>query len=67
MGGSVGLIWDLIQQGQLQQAGNRASTLEQRVDYLERELERTNRTLMDLLRIIERKFGEDIDSDGRVG
>lgn len=63
----MGLIWDLIQQGQIGEARDRAASLEARVDYLEDELRRTNRTLMELLRLLERRFGEDLDGDGRVG
>jgi hypothetical protein len=48
----MGLIWDLIQQGQI----------EQRVAHLEQELRRTNDA-----RALERRFGEDLDGDSRVG
>ena len=63
----MGLIWDLIQHGQISQAQERASTLEQRVMRLEEELERTNDVLMRLLRALEQRFGEDMDRDGRIG
>lgn len=63
----MGLIWDLIQHGQINEAKDRASSLEQRVASLEDELQRTNDTLMKLLRALETRFGEDLDRDGRVG
>ena len=63
----MGLIWDMIQHGQIQDAQQRANTLEQRVDQLEEELRRTNTTLMQLLRALEKRFGEDLDGDNRVG
>lgn len=63
----MGLIWDMIQHGQIQQSRQHAESLEARVDQLEDELRRTNETLMSLLRTLERRFGEDLDRDGRVG
>lgn len=63
----MGLIWDLIQHGQINQAQNRAASLEQRVTRVEDELQRTNETLVRLLRLLEQRFGEDLDRDGRIG
>ncbi len=63
----MSLIWDLIQQGQLQKTQQHAGSLEQRINQLESELHQTNTTLLDLLRVLEQKFGEDLDRDGRVG
>lgn len=63
----MGLIWDLIQQGQIGQAQGRTSSLEQRVERLEEQLYRTNETLMKLLHALETRFGEDLDGDNRVG
>ena len=63
----MGLIWDMIQHGQIQDSQRRADTLEQRVDQLEDELRRTNMTLMKLLGALEKRFGEDLDGDNRVG
>lgn len=63
----MGLIWDLIQHGQIQAARDQAASLEQRVADLEDELRRTNETLIRLLQALERRFGDDLDGDGRVG
>ena len=63
----MGLMWDLIQHGQISRAQEHAATLEQRVARLEAELQRTNETLIQLLRALERRFGQDLDGDGRVG
>jgi uncharacterized protein YPO0396 len=63
----MGLIWDLIQHGQIADRKRHAETLEQRVDALEEELRRTNDTLVKLMRALERRFGEDLDGDNRVG
>jgi chaperonin cofactor prefoldin len=63
----MGLIWDLIQHGQIQEAQSKASSLEARVERLEREVRQTNETLVRLLKALERRFGDDLDGDGRVG
>jgi chaperonin cofactor prefoldin len=63
----MGLIWDLIQHGQISQAQGKADSLERRVELLERQLQRTNETLVGLLRALETRFGDDLDGDGRIG
>lgn len=63
----MGLFWDLIQHGQIASTNERASSLEQRVEMLERDLRRTNETLVRLLQVMEQRFGEDLDRDGRIG
>ena len=63
----MGLIWDIIQHGQIADSQKRASTLEHRVEALERDLQRTNETLMKLLKALEQRFGQDLDGDNRVG
>lgn len=63
----MGLIWDLIQQNQINESTTRAESLEQRVASLEADLRRTKQTLNKLLSALESRFGEDLDGDGRVG
>ena len=63
----MGLIWDLIQQGQISNASTRSDSIEQRVSRLEAEVRQTNQTLMRLLQALESRFGEDLDGDGRIG
>lgn len=63
----MGLIWDLIQHGQISAAREQTSTLEQRVALLEDEVRLTNETLVRLLQALEKRFGEDLDGDNRIG
>lgn len=63
----MGLIWDIIQHGQIADRKAHAESLEQRVTQLEGELRRTNEALVTLLRALEKRFGEDLDGDNRVG
>lgn len=63
----MGLLWDLIQQSQISEQQHKASSLEQRVERLERDLAQTRRLLHALLQRLESHLGEDIDKDGKVG
>jgi uncharacterized protein YigA (DUF484 family) len=58
------MLWDLIQQLQLGEARNQASSLEERVAYLERKVERNDRVLVELIRYLEKREGRDLDGDG---
>lgn len=63
----MGLIWDLIQHGQISDAQSRTEGLEERVARIEDGLRRTNETLIRLLQAMEERYGEDLDGDGRIG
>ena len=63
----MGFIWDMIQQSQISDSTARTSNLEDRVAHLEDELYRMHRTLTELVRLLEKRFGEDLDGDGSVG
>ena len=63
----MGLFWDLMQQSQIRDQQRTAETLEDRVSVLEREVHETRKTLHDLVALLEKRFGEDIDKNGRIG
>ncbi len=63
----MGLFWDLMQQSQISEQRGKADNLDARVRQLEGELQRVQRTLHDLVVLLEERFGEDIDGDGKVG
>jgi chaperonin cofactor prefoldin len=63
----MGFIWDIIQQSQIGDTANRASTLERRVEDLEHQIRSMNRALVSLVQALEKRFGEDLNGDGRVG
>ena len=63
----MGLFWDLMQQSQISEQRNQASSLEQRVAHLETVLSQTQKTLHDLVVILEKEYSKDIDGDGRIG
>ncbi len=61
------MFWDLIQQSEIEEQKEKAVSLEQRVLYLEEELEKTRLLLIKTLHLLERELGKDIDGDGKVG
>ena len=63
----MGLFWDLIQQSQISDQKDRSASLEQRVALLENELAQTRKTLHQLVVILEKEYGKDIDGNGRIG
>ncbi len=63
----MGLFWDLIQQSQISEQKQKSTDLDSRVRRLEGELQRTQQVVHDLVTLLEQKFGQDIDRDGRIG
>ena len=63
----MGLFWDLMQQSQISDQRGKADDLDVRVRQLEGQLQRTQQTLHDLVVLLEKRFGEDIDRDGKIG
>ncbi len=63
----MGFFWDLIQQSQISDQRGKSDDLDARVGQLESELRRTQPTVHDLVVLLERRFGEDIDADGKIG
>ena len=63
----MGLFWDLYQQSQISEHGERAQSLEGRVEHLERENARLATLLREVIGRLEKHVGVDLDKDGRVG
>lgn len=63
----MGLFWDLMQQEEIDSQKEKAESIEDRVEILERELEKTRKLLMDTLHVLEKHVGQDIDMDGKIG
>ena len=63
----MGLFWDLIQQSQISEQRTIAETLEERVRSLEDELRHTRKVIFNLVSILEKEYGKDIDGDGKIG
>ncbi|MEN2282956.1 hypothetical protein AAGF08_12510 [Algoriphagus sp. SE2] len=63
----MGMFWDLLQQSEIEDQKEKAVSLEQRVLYLEEELEKTRLLLIKTLHLLEKEIGKDIDGDGKLG
>ena len=63
----MGFLWDLIQHSQISDQRKRSKSLEDRVEWLETELDATQKLLVEMVRRLEDRFGEEFDGDGRVG
>jgi len=63
----MGMFWDLIQQGEIEDQKKKADSLEDRVQQLENELANTKSLLLKTLHLLEKHTGKDIDGDGKMG
>ncbi|MFY0629549.1 MAG: hypothetical protein JXR05_04150 [Flavobacteriaceae bacterium] len=63
----MGIFWDLMQQNELSKQQRQADSIEDRVDFLERELAHTKELLNKTLAELEKHLNKDIDGDGRLG
>lgn len=63
----MGLFWDLIQQNQISSQRERTSSIEQRLTFLENDLQKTQTLIRTLIERLEKHVGADLDKDGRVG
>ena len=63
----MGVLWEVLQSGFIYHQKTKNDTIEERVAYLEEELQRTQTTMRELVKKIEEIHGMDIDGNGQVG
>jgi len=63
----MGILWEVLQTGMMYGQKRKSDSVEDRVQYLEDQLEATRNTLRDLVKKIEEIHGLDIDGDGKIG
>ena len=63
----MGMLWEIVQTGLMYGQKRKSDTIEDRVEFLENQLMRTQDTLRNLVRKIEEMQGIDMDGDGRIG
>ena len=63
----MGILWEVLQTGMMYGQKKKSDPVEDRVQYLEDQLESTRNTLRELVKKLEVIHGIDIDGDGRVG
>ena len=63
----MGIFWELMQENKLQEQEERAETLEDRIQVLEKDLASTKVLLRKTLEALEEHLHQDIDGDGHEG
>ena len=63
----MGVLWEILQSGFIYHQKRKSDTVEDRVLYLEDQLQRTQDTMRALVKKIEEIHGLDIDNDGKIG
>jgi hypothetical protein len=63
----MGILWEVVQTGLMYGQKRKSDSIEDRVQFLENQLTRTQNTLRELVKKIEEIHGLDIDGDGKVG
>ena len=63
----MGIFWDLLQQDELEKQQKQADSIEDRIEQLEIELDKTRGLLKKTLVALEKHLEKDIDGDGIAG
>jgi uncharacterized Rmd1/YagE family protein len=63
----MGILWEVVQTGLMYGQKRKSDSVEDRVQFLENQLTRTQDTLRMLVKKIEEIHGLDIDGDGKIG
>ena len=63
----MGILWEVVQTGLMYGQKCKSDSVEDRVQFLENQLIRTQDTLRNLVIKIEEIHGLDIDGDGKIG
>ncbi|MCP4263246.1 MAG: hypothetical protein GY774_37920 [Planctomycetes bacterium] len=63
----MGILWEVVQTGLMYGQKRKSDSVEDRVQFLENQITRTQDTLRELVKKIEEIHGLDIDGDGKIG
>jgi hypothetical protein len=63
----MGALWEILQSGLMYGHYRKTTSTEERLEFVEQQLARTQETLKALVRKIEEIHGLDVDGDGSVG
>ncbi len=63
----MGILWEVVQTGLMYGQKRKSDSVEDRVQFLEIQISRTQNTLRELVKKIEEIHGLDIDGDGKIG
>jgi hypothetical protein len=63
----MGVLWEVLQTGLMYGQKRKSDSVEDRVRYLEDQLQSTQDTLRDLVKKLEEILAKDLDQDGKIG
>ena len=63
----MGFLWEIVQSGFIYHQKRKSDTIQDRVSYLEDQMQRTQETIRELVKKIEEIHGLDVNGDGRIG
>ena len=63
----MGLLWEIVQSGFIYGQKRKSDTVEDRVAFLEEQLQGTQNTIRELVKKLEEIHRLDIDGDSRIG
>ena len=63
----MGALWEILQSGLMYGHYRKTTSTEERLEFVEQQLARTQETLKALVKKIEEIHGLDVDGDGSVG
>lgn len=63
----MGILWEILQSGFIYHQKRKSDSINDRVSYLEDQLQRTQDTMRTLVKKLEEIHGLDVDGDGKIG
>lgn len=63
----MGVLWEILQSGFIYGQKRKSDSIDDRVLFLEEQLQKTQETMRTLVKKIEEIHGLDVDGDGKVG
>ncbi len=63
----MGIFWELLQQSEIQKQSDKSKSLEDRIAFLENDLDQTKQLLQKTLEALESHLQQDIDGNGITG
>jgi len=63
----MGVLWEILQSGLMYGHYRKSTSMQDRLEFVEQQLTRTQETMKTLVKKLEEIHGLDIDGDGSVG
>jgi uncharacterized protein YaaR (DUF327 family) len=63
----MGVLWEILQSGFIYGQKRKSDSIDDRIIFLEQQLQKTQETMRTLVKKIEEIHGLDVDGDGKIG